>query len=186
MKNTYRVGWISVLVLALLIPIAGCGGGDDDSTVSTRSPEEREEALQAQRERIEGFGLEATGSEAKLAESTLTGYLTARANGEWKKACSYEVKSLRQLFGRMTQAQKGEDKPKSKGCPGYMEMATRKLTAAERENLAEVKVKSVRVEDGQGYILYTNSTGDEYAMSIKREGGQWKVTGDLGTALTAQ
>ncbi len=173
-----------LVVLAALA--AGCGGGGDKNSTanSANSTQVREEALQKHRDELQHFGLEATGSEAKQAEAALHGYLDARANEEWSKACSYQSQAIRNLFARFGKSGQANGQTKGKGCAGFMETATRKLSASERADLGKVHIYSVRVEEDQGYILYRDASGAEYAMSMKLEGKKWKLVGDRGTPLS--
>jgi len=161
---------------------AGCGGGDESTTTATAPSQSRED-------RVREFGLEATSSQAKQAEAAVLGYMDARVAGEWKKACTYIAKSVRDLFDRIgKKARESKEsgngsQAASKGCAGFVEEATRKLTPAERDNLAKIDVTSVRVEDDGGFILYKVPGGDEFSMSLKREGGEWKLVGTTGTPL---
>ncbi len=168
----------SFAALAVLAAVVvGCGGGGDNSTATTAGTE----AAQRAHETIRKFGLEATAAEAKQAKAAMLGYQNARVAGEWSKACSYLAKPIRRLFGRIgSKTQEGD----SKGCAGFVETSTRKLSPSERSDLAKVQVISVRVEDDQGYVLYKDVKGDEFANSMKIEGGKWKIGGITGTPLS--
>lgn len=166
-------------MIALAALATGCGGGGEGSTTTTTGPTPAQRA----QERIRHFGLEATGAEAKQARSALQGYLDARVAGEWSKACSYLAKPIRTLFGRFDSKSQESQETKTKGCAGFVERSTRKLSPSERADLAKIKVTSVRVEDEQGYVLYKDAAGVERATSMKIEGGKWKVAGVTGTPL---
>jgi len=154
----------------------GCGGGDDSTTTSG--------PRQSAQDRVLEFGLEATSAQAKQAEATLRGYLSARVAGEWKKACTYLAKPIRRLFAQIGSKAAESNGVKSKGCAGFVERSTRKLPASERASLARVDVTSVRVEDDQGFVIYKNSGGTEYSMSLRLEGGRWKLLGVTGAQLS--
>jgi hypothetical protein len=75
---------------------------------------------------------------------------------------------------------------KGRGCEGFMEASAGKMSQSERADLAKVDVLSLRVEGQKGYLLYKDSAGTERAMSVQREGGDWKVAslvGGLGLPL---
>jgi hypothetical protein len=177
LRNT-RVSVVLAAFGVLALLGSGCGGGGERS--STTAPGSAA-AAQAAQDRIRQFGLEATGSQAKQAEATLHGYMDARVAGEWKEACTYLAKPIRRLFDRLGSKSKQVN---GKGCAGFVETSTRKLTPSERAGLAKVDVTSVRVEGEQGYILYRDPSGAEYSMSLRREAGTWKLLGIGGTSLS--
>jgi hypothetical protein len=164
-------------LFALAALATGCGGGDSSTTAAAPA------AGQSAEDRVREFGLEASGAQTKQAEAVLHGYMDARVAGEWKKACSYLAKPIRDLFDRIGRKAK-ESGAAGKGCAGFVEESTRKLTPSQRADLARVEVTSVRVEDDRGYILYTETSGDESSMSLRREGGEWKLLGIGGTSLS--
>jgi len=162
-------------LFALAALAVGCGADDSTTTSAPR---------QSAQDRVREFGLEATSSQAKQAEATLKGYMGARVAGEWKKACGYLAKPIRRLFGRIGSKAREANEVKNKGCAGFVEQSTRKLPASERASLAKVDVTSVRVEDDQGFILYKDSGGTEFSMSLRLEGGTWKLLGISGAQLS--
>jgi hypothetical protein len=175
-----RLAAVLAGLFALAAVAAGCGGGDD-STTTAGTPG------QSAADRVREFGLEATSSQAKQAEAALDGYMNARVAGEWNKACSYLAKPIRKLFDRIGKKSKASGQGSQvtgKGCAGFVEESTRKLTPSERADLAKIDVTSVRVEDDRGYIIYKETGGDEASMSLSQEGGEWKLMGIAGTPLS--
>jgi hypothetical protein len=157
----------ALLVFALLL--AGCGGGDDGSGggESAAANGGAELGGAAAVEKAEGFGSEASRSEAKSAEAALLGYQRARAAGEWSKACSYLSKDLRQAYDQLS---------RGGGCGGFVEKTTKRLSAEERSALTELEVESVRVEGDSGYVIYADAEGSQQAKPIAAEGGAWKLS----------
>jgi len=162
-----------LLVLSLTLLAAGCGGSEDsgsggaESTAPSGASDLGGAAGVAQ---AEEFGAEASGAEAQAPEAALHGYLDARANGEWAKACSFVSKELSDLYRRLD---------KDRGCAAFVEKTTEGLSADERAALAEVDVESIRLEGDSGYVIYADAEGSQQAKPIEREGGAWKVGAQL-------
>jgi len=167
-----------VALLAVVLLIAGCGGDGDSGTSGggSTSSGAGEIGEAAQRAKAEDFGSEASKSQAKPVEAALLGYLDARANGDWEKACSYLAKDLRQLYNRI-----GSKSQTAMSCPDFVAGTTERLSQQERTELAEIEVESVRLDGNSGYVIYTDAAGAERTKPVSEEGGSWKVSSLLAT-----
>jgi hypothetical protein len=164
-------GVLALLVLALLV--AGCGESDDAGFGGAESTTPRgagEPGGAAGAAKAEEFGSEASGAEAEGPEAALRGYLDARANGDWSKACAYVSKELSKFYGRLD---------KDGGCAGFVEKTTEGLSADERAALADVEIESVRLEGDSGYVIYADAEGSQQARPVEREGATWKVRSQI-------
>ncbi len=165
---TVRMG---PLVLALLpLVLTACG---EDEGVSTKGATERSRQL---------FGSEVTSAEAHQAEAALRGYLEARAEARWARACTYLTDPIRRL---LAQAAARYENVLGASCPGFIASSTRKLPVPERAALDRVAIDSVRADGDRGYVLYETLGDDERAIRIQAEGGRWKLAAVNGTSLAA-
>jgi hypothetical protein len=129
---------------------------------------------------IQEFGAEASGSELDEAAATLHGFLDARVERNWAKACSYAsaevIESLRKLAGGSKQLQ-------GKGCGAIFAMLSRGVPQSALEEAAKADVGALRVEGEHAFLLYHGARGADYTMSMVREGGAWRVGALAGTPL---
>lgn len=174
-------GRLAPLLAGLALLLAGCGGGGKSSSGSTGGGNGNGSLAGSAAAQIKEFGSGAGRSETEQAEAALLGYLTARAAGEWSQACSYLAKSVRSLLGHIAVKSK---RVKGKGCRGFIETSTEKLSPSERTDLTKVDVSSLRVEGERGYLLYKDAAGAEQATSMRSEGGRWKITSLLALPLS--
>lgn len=156
-----------LLVLAVF-SLSACGGSDDSpestDSGSRNSTGSRDSA-------VRGFGDEVTGKQAAQAEAAAQGYLTAASKGEWKRACSYLAKKVREARASLARARNLE----REDCAAGLEVSAERLSPAERDGLDSAEVSGVRVEGKRGYVLYEDSSATERAMPIVTEGGSWKL-----------
>ncbi|HEU4905899.1 MAG TPA: hypothetical protein VFT19_07260 [Solirubrobacterales bacterium] len=164
------------LSLALLaLGLTACGDGGGESGDATASP-----AVQRTAKLIRGFGSEAGGERAKQAEAALHGYLDASVEQRWSDACSHLSAPFRRSLAALA-AQAERIEPGN--CAGVIKLAIKKLPMAQRAALTAADVGSVRLEDGQGYVVYADSNGAEYGMPIELDAGRVGVAGTAGTPL---
>jgi len=155
--------------------VAGCGGdGDDSNTTTGERSQPPPSEVQAG---IRTFGSEASGSQATQAEAAVRRFLDAEAAEEWEQACSYMAKQVRRLIESLA-SQKSDG-----SCPGFLQTSVEKLPQAERSQLGDIKTDSVRVKDKSGFVIYTTKGGEERALSVRLESGNWKVAGAGPTPL---
>lgn len=194
----------------LAVAVGGCGGsGSSSSSGSTtqagsgqgqQSPAQPNQAQQqpsqqqpspansgAAEFRVQGgdnsiqdFGSEASDSELEEAGAALHGFLDARVAGEWSKACTYltaaTIKSFEQITARSKQGQKG--------CGGIMETLSAGLPKSGLEEAAQADVGALRTEGDRGFLLYHGARNTDYAISMTKEGGAWKVGALAGVPLS--
>lgn len=155
---------VAIFALALLVTLAvGCG--DDNSGG---------EPPGGRGARVERFGTEASGRQARRIESNLRNYVDARSTGAWKRACSYLTTQSRDLLSRFSSR---SSRAASGGCVAGLASVTGQLSAPERAELAVAGVVSVRVDGVDGYAIYETPRGGRYAMAVQREAGRWAVDG---------
>lgn len=131
---------------------------------------------------VQEFGEEAEGEEFDAAAVALHNFLDARAEGNWAAACQYMASSVIESFEKLAaQAEQIEDT----SCGGILEKLTNPAAKqALKEEAAKANVGSLRIEDGQAFVIYTGIEGTVMAMPMANEGGEWKVGSLAGTPLS--
>jgi hypothetical protein len=129
---------------------------------------------------VQEFGGEASRSELEEAGAALHGFLDARVAGEWGKACTYlaaaAAKSFEQLASR--------SKHGGGSCGATMAALSGGVPKGGLEEAAQADVGALRIEGGRGFLLYHGARGTDYAISVAKEGGAWKVGALAGTPLS--
>lgn len=130
---------------------------------------------------VQEYGKEADSQELDAAAVSLHDFLDARAEGNWAAACDYMAKSIIESFEKLaSQAKQIEDK----SCAGILEKLTNPAAKAELKKEAEkADVGSLRTEGDRSFVIYTGLEGAVLAISMVREGGEWKVASIAGTPL---
>lgn len=131
---------------------------------------------------IQEFGTESQASDRVEAAGILQTYLSARAAGEWATACSYLSASMKkglEQFGG--QAQGKDSEPLA--CGQIMQALTQGAPKKALRNAAEIRVLSMRTEDGQAFLIYKNGEGKPSAIPMADEDGDWKVAALDGSPL---
>lgn len=175
---------VAAVAALLLLPIlTGCGsesssdgtGSPDSSSSSTSTEPAGSTAPSAEfvgktgNNRPGSFGHVAPATEREVASRVLEENLKARAAGEWVKQCA-----------TLTAEKQGQAEiyaPPGKGCAGGLKVQAEPLAGSEevRENTMTGPISTFRVEKKFGYALYHGKKHQDYAMLMKKEGGQWKV-----------
>lgn len=120
---------------------------------------------------IPDFGAEASSSERDRATSALSAYLKARAAGRWSSACIYLSSSARAGIERFA----GASKPK-KSCGQILAALSGSAPASARADTLIGGLASLRVKAPSAFALYYGPHSQKYVMSMRSEGGAWRVT----------
>jgi hypothetical protein len=178
---------IGALTAALL---AGCGGGSSSSTDSSSSAgsgstsesstatdstadsgesEASAEFIRPGKKNKEvEFGQEADAAEREAASAVLEENLQARASGDWEGQCSSltaeAVKSV-------------EKSAAKKSCEESLEALAQPISKSKavRADTMTEPVAALRVKGDKAFALYHGAKGQDYAISMTKEGGEWKV-----------
>src|SRR5215212_6387775 len=118
------------------------------------------------------YGHEASDPERDQASHVVTGWMRARSRRAWGKDChhmSLVVKKplLKDAHG-VTQ---GRAKTCAQALSYFGSQASGNLV-----NTMTGPIDSFRVEDDHGFALYHGRSGHDWAVTMDREGGKWKVS----------
>jgi hypothetical protein len=131
---------------------------------------------------IQEFGSEASAEERQQAADSMHAYLDARAARQWGAACSHmSSASIGSLERLVSGASQSEQAPK--GCAPVLAAISARVSDEALEQIAEADVGSLRVDGQRGFLLYHGRGGDDYAMPMALESGEWKVGALEGSPL---
>lgn len=182
-------GLRGILLLACVasLLIAACGGGGSSSSTSTGSDEGVQEvsAKQSSKEFLEpknkkseansiaNFGKEASLEEREEANAVIQRSYDARAAADFETQCeTLERAAVKQLESAEAKGKK----------PPTCAEAVRKLaeplakTKDLRKNDIAGAVAALRVKGSKAYALYHGTDGKNYALTLKKEDGNWLLT----------
>lgn len=175
-------------------PDGGDASGQPDGSTPSSSPSEEARAA-AQRDSgggsgqfrvpggdnsIQEFGAEASDAEREEAAIVLHAFLAAHADRDWATVCSY---LSQRMLDQLEQLVSGSPELKGAGCPAAVDALLVGSTPAERAELTQADVGSLRVEGDRAFLLYRGSLGRDYAILLEREDGAWKAAALLPTAF---
>jgi hypothetical protein len=124
------------------------------------------------------FGDEASAMSRSEVGPVLDAYLHATAAEEWDKACAYLDSITKAQFEEIAKQQK--DKP---GCGEILRLMINQPNpqAVPQGTFPAGGVASLRIEEGgpagegAGFALLHGDDGADYWITVRREGGAWKV-----------
>lgn len=121
---------------------------------------------------VEEFGAEANEDEFQAAAAALHDLLDARAQRNWAAACEYLSEGAKRGIAAL-----GAKAPqlKGKGCPTQLGALTAAIATAKLREAAIANVASVRVKGEQAFLIYRGAHGQVEAITLDREGAEWKV-----------
>jgi hypothetical protein len=131
---------------------------------------------------VQDFGDEADTSERDQAAEAVHGFLDARANRDWAKACTYLAAPV---VEQLESAAEKSEQLKDKGCAAILEalssQANRKLL---REEAAQADVGSLRIEDERAFVIFRGLDKTVYTIPMVDEDGEWRLGSIAPTPLS--
>ena len=129
---------------------------------------------------VQSWGEESDESQLQAAAEAVHAYYVARANEEWAKACTYIGSPLLEQLRRFAE-QPGQEAP---DCAVLLKTLTRHpLPASVRRESTIVDAGSLRIGEGNSFLIYRGAGGTVFAMPLVEEDGTWKLTLISPTAL---
>jgi hypothetical protein len=192
-----RAWTAALLAAALSVSVVGCGGDSDPASTSesvTSESIDRGSGSESSGEStssgnsfadsgggssqfrgsgdnsVQNFGAEASDSARKKAALTLWGYLDARADASWGKACSYLSAATQRTLQNSALA-------RGRACPQILGAYLGELSPANKAQWTTADVGSLRVDGSKGFLLYHGGGKTNYFMQMVEEGGTWKAAG---------
>lgn len=193
-------GAILAALLAAILAV-GCGGssgasdpaGDGTSDSAADKADEVELASADEGEpsrtflkkkgknKIATFGAEASAKERAAASAVLEENLQAREAGDWSAQCatlSVAAKKDNKEIAEIQGVAGG-------GCAKELQERAQPLQISKqsRVNTLTGHIDALRAKGDRGWALYHGTGGTDFAMSMEKEGGEWKVGDVLETSL---
>lgn len=183
---------LALLVAAVLL--AGCGGGSSSSTGSSASSGGEEAAKTSSSstssssaepskefndyegvrgiEPVATFGKESDEAEREAASKVLYESFAAREEANFAGQCAtLGERGMKAVF-------RGEEsKASAAKCPAALEKIAKPLAQSEgvRANTLSGEIAALRVKGNQAFALYHGNDGNDWAVPMEEEGGEWKV-----------
>jgi len=129
---------------------------------------------------VQTFGEEADDEQAALIAESARGFFKAQAKKNWADACFYLAAAVKEQFAEFA-SQAPEPVPTD--CPSLLEELGQAVPNSARKQAAKVRVRNVRLEDEQAFVLYIGARREWYALPVREEDGGWKVTAIAGVPL---
>jgi hypothetical protein len=120
---------------------------------------------------IPTYGAEASGGEVAAAEAALSGYLAARAAGEWGSACAKMSAGLQRQLALLAGETGAGD-----GCAQAYAKIGERIPASGRADPLTGGITALRVESPHAFALFYGPGSRQYMMPLEAEGGAWNVT----------
>jgi hypothetical protein len=119
---------------------------------------------------VQEFGGEEDDSELEAAAQVVHDFYVDRAVGDWEGACSHMSRMLREQLEQLA------SKSEVKGCAPFLEAFTSHLSAATWREITAIDAGSLRRDGESGFLIYNGAKKTVYAMPLKEEDGEWRVT----------
>jgi hypothetical protein len=131
---------------------------------------------------VQNFGDEASASERDQAAAAMHGYLDARANQDWTKACTYLAAPVVEQLEKLTEK---SEQLKDKGCPAILEvLASQADPKLLREEAAQADVGSLRIEGERAFVIFRGVEKTIYTIPMVNEDGEWLLGSIAPAPLT--
>jgi hypothetical protein len=121
---------------------------------------------------IPTYGSESSPGQLAAAEGVLSGYLDARAAGDWASACSLMSASVTKQVAALA----GEPGGSRSSCAAAYAKLSESVPASERGDPLVGGVTALRVEAPHAFALFYGPGSQQYMMPLEEEGGSWRVT----------
>ncbi len=201
-----------LILIVVGLALVGCGGGGSASSGGTETlsasgdkageadpgggksatPEEKGAADKgnpkkekppvfkaADGEEVKKFGSPAPPEETEAASAVLNESLKAREAGQWQVQCDSLTVATQEEITELAKAKK------SAPCAESLEAIAKPLasTKAIREDTLNGQIEGLRVKGKTGYAFWKDAEGNEWAVAMKQEDGQWLVDSLTVTAI---
>lgn len=153
---------LAVVTVLAAVLLGACGGESEEGAAQY---EDRTDSP------LLKFGEEGTDAELGEAGETVRGFFVDRGAEDYAGACATLAK---QVLDRLERLAVNSTGLKDTSCAAFLD-AFLELTPQERRDSTTVEAGSLRRQGRQGYLIYSGVDDTVYAMSLKEEGGEWKL-----------
>jgi hypothetical protein len=163
-----------VIALALLatVAVAACGS-ESEGTISGAAIGPLKvvgggAASYRHHDSVSTWGSETSKAKLANAAGVVHAYLVARAEGDWRKACSYVSEIAQQFLAARSERFAGLS------CARALASVSKPIPAGSTYAATEVKADSFRASEPWAYLLY-RAGGSRYFMPMVDDADGWKV-----------
>ncbi len=176
--------------LLLVVGIAACGGESsaDSNEASEFTPKPHRDSGGGSEQFIvkggdntaQEFGTEANASEFGEGATNLHNFLDARAERNWSAACTFIAQKL------INSLEKFESEyEQNPTCAAGLKRSTNPKTMGElRAEAAQADAFSLRVENGEGFLIYMAAPHYVRVMPMYQDERRWKPAGLTAISLS--
>lgn len=118
------------------------------------------------------YGSEASSAQSAAAETSLSTYLAARAEGDWATACSL----MSAAVAGQLEALAGEAGTARQSCAAAYAQLSERVPAARRADPLIQGLTALRVEGPHAFALFYGPGEQQYMMPMEEEGSAWRVS----------
>jgi len=175
-----------LLAVALsVMALAACGDGGGSEATETRATTETTDPPARGFHDTSGvtdipaFGGDASAAELEEAQQVLVVYLGALQAKDWNRACAHldttTAAQLRQLLSKVRRIA-------HKTCGEAVRLLLADPPTGQIPYLGPAQLSALRLKrgeaagEGAGFALFHGKDGNDYWITMRLEGGQWKVT----------
>lgn len=127
---------------------------------------------------VQDYGSEAAEPELAEVAERVHAFYVARVRGEWAKACSYLAEATARQLAASSPGQERS------ACAASLATLTKPVSDSLAREATTVDAAALRQEGSQAFLLYTAPPAKTvYAMPLRLEDGDWKLTSLFGDAL---
>jgi hypothetical protein len=170
--------WLVVLLACVAPIVSGCGSGSSSTSASESQVEEpsAEFLKQIGNNKLVKFGEEASEDEREAANAVVVESLKARQAADFSTQC--DTLSMDAIKGIPNAKNHGD-------CPAALKRLAEPLSGSKeiRKDTLSGSIAALRVKGDQGYALYHGNDGKDYALPLKKEHGEWRVSALVTTGL---
>jgi len=162
-------------VVAMALILGACGGGSSssNSSATTSSAAAKHFLGKEGEEQLAGYQTEGTDLELQEAASAVAASLKARATHDWAGQCAtLSTTSSKKVVGKS-----------HKSCAVALGEQGEKAPPSVLEDNMKGDVVALRIKGDKGYALFLGTDKHKWAMPMEKDGGEWKVSALVATAL---
>lgn len=201
MVTVKRVPLVALASLALVVPIAGCGGGShaaDSGTTATASsvsgsapttsataptttttPTSSSSSSTQAPPNPATYGQPASASQRAAVSRVVRGYYAALSSGRQAAACKMLTAHIQQLLERSIRR---TSLLHGKGCVGAFKLIFGR--GGRTSSISPtISVTGVRIQGDKGYALFSTQSLPSAQIRVQRERGAWKIASLIGSPL---
>jgi hypothetical protein len=175
-RNGALAPLLLLVLSSLALIVAGCGSSSSSPSAASSTTEpgsvsdpSAEFPKTKESRPIVTMGKEGSAAEREAASEVVVESLKAREAGDFSVQCkTLNTTGLKEIPGAKNQST----------CPAALKKFAEPLakTKEAREDRLPGSIDALRVKGENGYALFHGTDGQDYAVALRKEGGDWKLS----------